>query len=458
MWWPSRRPQRLKWRPASVPGGQIPNPATSAQGDNYGFPMAGSGVVDEARVAEAAVAVTARLVDKLPVITRTVQQSVVAAISELRDEDELQQLLRDTVETNVETFFAAIRHGISVQNVEPPAAALEYSRRLAQRDVSANALTRAYRLGHRAALRFILDEIREAGLDPTLGLAVYELMESVSFDYIDQISLRVVEEYQDERDRWVESRNSVRASRVRELLVSGEDVDVDAAAMAIRYPLRRIHLAAVAWCEGSDDGDELSSMERFFTRFAKCIGAQESPLFISVDRVTAWVWIPVPGEASDDVVNRLRAAADGPLLAVGNPLPGVDGFRHSHRQAQEARSVAIAAGPALCRFTAASDSGVSVAALLGTDLESAAQWVGDVLGPLAAATENDERLRETLRAFLRSGSSYKAAAEELHLHTNSVKYRVSRAVERRGRPITDDRLDVEVALLLCHYFGATLLR
>ena len=79
-------------------------------------------------------------------------------------------------------------------------------------------------------------------------------------------------------------------------------------------------------------------MERFFTRFAKSIGAQESPLFISVDRVTAWVWIPVPGEASDDVVNRLRAAADGPLLAVGNPLPGVDGFRHSHRQAQEARS------------------------------------------------------------------------------------------------------------------------
>jgi DNA-binding PucR family transcriptional regulator len=49
---------------------------------------------------------------------------------------------------------------------------------------------------------------------------------------------------------------------------------------------------------------------------------------------------------------------------------------------------------------------------------------------------------------LRTGSSYKAAAEELHLHSDSVKYRVHRAVERRGRPITDDRLDVEVALLL----------
>lgn len=408
-------------------------------------------------MAQAAVAVTGRLVDKLPVITKTVQQSLVVAISELRDEEQLQQLLRDTVESNVETFFAAIRYGISVKNVEPPIAALEYSRRLAQREVSANALTRAYRLGHRAALRFILEEIRATDLDPELGLAVYELMEAVSFDYIDEISQRVVEAYQDERDRWLESRNSVRASRVRDLLASGEDVDVDAAARSIRYPLRRIHLAAVAWCEESGDGNELSSMERFFVRFAESIGAQENPLFISIDRVTAWVWVPVPREAADDVVNRLRTFDDGPFLAVGNPLPGVDGFRRSHRQAQDARTVALAGAAASCRFTAAGDSGVAVAALLGGNVESAARWVAEVLGPLAEATENDERLRETLRAFLGSGSSYKAAAEDLHLHTNSVKYRVSRAVERRGRPITDDRLDVEVALLLCHYFGATLL-
>jgi DNA-binding PucR family transcriptional regulator len=38
-----------------------------------------------------------------------------------------------------------------------------------------------------------------------------------------------------------------------------------------------------------------------------------------------------------------------------------------------------------------------------------------------------------------------------------VKYRVARAVERRGRPISDDRLDVEVALLLCHWYGAAVL-
>ena len=53
--------------------------------------------------------------------------------------------------------------------------------------------------------------------------------------------------------------------------------------------------------------------------------------------------------------------------------------------------------------------------------------------------------------------SFKAAAEELHLHSNSIKYRVNRAIERRGRPINDDRLDIEIALLLCHWYGNAVL-
>ena len=138
-------------------------------------------------------------------------------------------------------------------------------------------------------------------------------------------------------------------------------------------------------------------------------------------------------------------------------MPGVEGFRRSHQQAQGARAVAIASGSNANRFTAAGDAGLAVAALMGSDLGAAQAWVADVLGLLASCTENDERLRETLGVFLRAGSSFKAAAEELHLHANSVKYRVHRAVERRGRPITDGRLDVEVALLLCHWYGEAVL-
>ena len=76
-----------------------------------------------------------------------------------------------------------------------------------------------------------------------------------------------------------------------------------------------------------------------------------------------------------------------------------------------------------------------------------------MLGDLAMDNENDERLRETLFVFLSSEGSYKAAAQRLNLHSNTVKYRVGRAVARRGRPIGPDRLDVELALLLCHWYG-----
>lgn len=401
-------------------------------------------------VGQSMAAIMQRLDARLPEITRMVQQLLMEDIAELRGEEQLQQLLADTVESNIDTFFSAVRHGIPVEFVQVPTAAIEYARRLAQRDVSANALIRAYRLGHQAALKAVLEEIRASDLDPKVSLDLFDVMSTVSFGYIDRASQEVFSVYQRARERWLETRNSMRTAKVRELLEGG-DVDLDTMTTTIRYPLRRTHIAIVLWCAETDD--KLTDMERQVRRYAEAVGSADSPLFISVDRVTAWAWITLPSNDTEAAVSQIRAAGavDGVYVTAGNPQSGADGFRISHRQALDARAVAVASTPR--PFTAFSDSGVSLAALVGSDTDAAAAWVREVLGPLADPTENDERLRETLHSFLRAGSSYKAAAEELHLHTNSVKYRVQRAVERRGRAIDDDRLDVEVALLLCSQFG-----
>lgn len=415
---------------------------------------------DERTVAAAAATIVGRLVGRLDEVTQATQERVISEISELRGDAQLLQLLRDTVATNIDTYFSSIRHNIAIDQVEPPTPALEYARRLAQRDVSANALVRAYRLGHQLVLGVVLDEVRDSDVDPRLSLDVYELLAATSFDYIDWISRRVVATYQDERERWVENRNSIRALRVRELL-AGDDTDTDALTIAIRYPLRRHQLAVVVWCAESDRGDDITAMERFAAELAEATGAHEAPLFIPVDDVTGWAWIPLSAEAAGDALARLRefaATAPGaPWLAAGSPLPGIEGFRRSHQQAKDARAVATATGAEPRRVIAAGDPGLAVAALFGANLDAATALVAEALGPLAAATESDERLRDTLRVFLRHGASYTAAADELHLHHNSVKYRVGRAIERRGRPIDDDRLDVEVALLLCEWFGTAVL-
>ncbi len=394
-------------------------------------------------------------------VTGSIQETLVTEIPDLRGDAQLLQLLRDSVDGNVATVFSAIRHASPIEKVELPTAALEHARRLAQRGVTVNALVRAYRLGHTAVLDAVLDEIRESDLESSLALAVFHQVSEITFGYIDWITQQVISTYQSERDRWMENRNSLRVLRVREIL-DDADIDIDAVTTAIRYPLRRIHVAVVAWCDEHDDGtDELASMERFVQQLAESTDALESSLFISVDRLTGWAWIPLSAEAGPNAGARIRAfveaRTDAPRIAVGNPLPGVEGFRRSHQQAQDARMVAIASGSNAHRATAFGDPGLSTAALLGGSVRAARVWVAEVLGPLASRTENDERLRETLRLFLRSGSSFKAAAEELHLHFNSVKYRVQRAIERRGRPIGDDRLDIEVALLLCHWYGDAVL-
>ncbi|KAB2592005.1 helix-turn-helix domain-containing protein [Streptomyces arboris] len=48
-------------------------------------------------------------------------------------------------------------------------------------------------------------------------------------------------------------------------------------------------------------------------------------------------------------------------------------------------------------------------------------------------------------------------AGRLHLRRNTVRYRVQRAVELRGRPIDKDRLELEIALGACRRLGRAVL-
>jgi len=65
------------------------------------------------------------------------------------------------------------------------------------------------------------------------------------------------------------------------------------------------------------------------------------------------------------------------------------------------------------------------------------------------------RLRETLRVLLEANGSYLEAAARMHVHKNTVLYRVRKAEELLGRPVTDGRLAIEVALLACDQLAAT---
>lgn len=403
--------------------------------------------------------VMARLISRQIEIAGSVQQRLASDISELRGDSEIIGLLGASIAGNVDTIFHALRHDIALDNIEAPTAALEYARRLAQRGVPMHALVRAYRIGHALVLDAATEELNSVDLPPQTAMTVLTRITSVTFRYIDWISQQVVVVYEDERDRWLTNRNSARALRVREVLSSNE-TDADAVTTAINYPMRRHHLGVVLWwsADGSHH-DALAKLERFLRSMAEHLGTQGSPLFLAADQLSGWGWLPLPGAAAPGAVAQIRRFVDAqpgpPDIALGTPLPGIAGFRRSHFQALRAHDVAITAN--LTGVVAAGTPGLDAAALMGENLDSAREFVQTVLGPLATSTATDARLRETLRVYLHHSGSYTAAADELTLHFNTVKYRVGRALERRGRPLADDRLDVEIALLLCHWFGTTLL-
>ena len=183
------------------------------------------------------------------------------------------------------------------------------------------------------------------------------------------------------------------------------------------------------------------------------------PIFLPQDEFSAWAWLPL-GARHDIAWPGLSAkgigAADGIRFAFGEPALGLPGFRRTHQQALGAQAVALAAGPSGQLVTSFGE--VAPLALMSGSIELLQAWVTETLGALADDDEHNARLRDTLRVFLQENGSYKTTAERLMLHKNTVQYRVRKAEETLRRPIGQDRLQIELALLASRSLGRAVLR
>ncbi|MGD3112859.1 PucR family transcriptional regulator [Streptomyces sp. YGL11-2] len=345
-----------------------------------------------------------------------------------------------------------------LENVEGPASALDYARRLAQRNVPISALIRAYRIGHCRYVQWCLDELHRQEPDEDVSAATTRRMLEASFGYIDRVSERVIEVYQLERDRWLLTQTAVRAGRVREILAE-KQVDTDWAESALGYRLRQHHIGMVLWLPGRAHGDEgLARLDRLTSGIAETLGCRTKPLFVARDETLSWSWLPfgsqraVPWDVLSSAVEDGDPAA---RAAVGDVESGVEGFRRTHRQALRAQELAMAARPGV-RVTVYAQ--VAPIALMCMDIDDTRAWVWSVLGPLAVDDEHCTRLRETLQIFLATGCSYNATASRQILHKNTVQYRIRKAEEAMGHPLYERRTDLEVALLAVQYLGPPLLR
>jgi DNA-binding PucR family transcriptional regulator len=413
--------------------------------------------VDRPAVAELIADVAGVVARRAAVVAGDVYAVILREIPQLGGDKPVLALLASSVDSNVETCLQIMQHQIDLTTVQAPAAALEYARRLAQRDTSLTALLRAYRVGHACFFDWMLRELAQQVDDAEMISATAQGMSKIMAGYIDQTSEEMVSAYTQERENWLRNRSAARSARIGDLL-SGERIEVSDAEITLGYRLRQHHVGVVAWVgDAASTADEITRLERAIGHFAEQMACSGDPVFLPRDESTAWAWLPLGLRDTFDSAAASAAGVDSDIhFAFGNAAKGTAGFRITHQQAIAAQAVALAAGPPAPRAVMFSEV-APVAMMLGSK-EMLRAWVLSTLAGLATDDEHHARLRDTLLAFLRSGGSYKTTAEQLMMHKNTVQYRIRKAEESLGRPVSDNRQNVELALEASHWLGSYVLQ
>jgi sugar diacid utilization regulator len=154
---------------------------------------------------------------------------------------------------------------------------------------------------------------------------------------------------------------------------------------------------------------------------------------VSATDEMAWCWL---------ATDRLEELPEADVhLGVGDPMIGIDGFRTTHRQAALACDVATRLHADVCRYD---DVTLEVAAL--SDETAARMFVDRELGQLASLGERNNRLRETLDAYLVAGHNETAVGYQLQVKDRTVAHRLRLCEDILGRPIRSRAAELQTAL------------
>jgi hypothetical protein len=293
---------------------------------------------------------------------------------------------------------------------------------------SLDALLAAYRLGARVAWRRLAAAGERAGLSPR---TLYTLAEAI-FAYIDELSADSIEGYAREQAAAAGALQR-RRQRLAAMLVQHPPAappTVEAAASNAGWRLPRSLAVLVVESDESSEG-----AERLAVRLGPdALVTHQPPLNVAL--------IPAPARREE-----LEAAVRDRRAALGPEVP----WQEAALSFARAREVLRLAGEGGID----GDEALLVAErhrlslLLGADRRLARDVAESALAPLEGESElSRERLGSTLDAWLRHRGRTEAVAKALHVHPQTVRYRLARLRELFGNRLDDPdgRFELELAL------------
>ncbi|QIN28896.1 helix-turn-helix domain-containing protein [Brevibacterium luteolum] len=179
-------------------------------------------------------------------------------------------------------------------------------------------------------------------------------------------------------------------------------------------------------------------------------GCAAAGVFTAFDDVQLMIVQPEGEQIVDEIASVISESGADPILGIGASGIGPEGLRRSLAHAIPACRVAVTRpqGARVIREYEAS----SYAGLLHfVDVRMRSAFRQALLGPIIAwDAEHDSELLETLRVFLVNDGRWRQAARELHIHHNTLKYRIERIAALTGRDLSapDSRVDLVLALAI----------
>jgi DNA-binding PucR family transcriptional regulator len=228
------------------------------------------------------------------------------------------------------------------------------------------------------------------------------------------------------------------------LLMDGAPIPRERAEARLGYRLAQPHTAAVIWSDAPNP--DPSALEAAAEALMRMLGARQR-LTVIASAGTLWVWTAATLAARPDTLAAAVAAHPGTRVAVGTRQENLDGFRRSHLDAVATQRMLARLGST---HRTATFEDVQLVALATTDADRADEFVTRTLGALAGA---DPQVRATVWTYLHEQSNVAATAATLHTHRNTVLRRLARAETLLPRPLSENAVQVAVALDILRWRG-----
>jgi DNA-binding PucR family transcriptional regulator len=354
------------------------------------------------------------------------------------------------IDANLRHVFERVMPSASGDVLNAPADALSFAVSVLHDGLDTSDLLQAYRVGQNIAWSWWMEHLASSAKHQRLLLEAIELSSARMFAYVDAVVDEQVRLWEDERERWAGRLAVRRAEAVRRML-EGDASDSAEAAGSIGYSLERDLVAGILWephppVAGTAPAESMERLELTAEAIARAVGVERT-LIVPAPAGGLWLWFAIDPPLGMDTLAETAGShlQEGQSLSLGLPGAGLEGFRAGHRQALRAVRLAELshADESVIRFDE-----VEILCVMSEDPEALGEFVEHKLGALAAADENAALLRETVLIWLREDRSARRAADRLSTHRNTVLNRVQRAEELVGRSLCEDRLGLELALVM----------